>query len=106
MCGIAGYFDKSENSAGPIGATVLNMLRALGSRGPDSAGVALYRPPVDSNFLLQINLGENGHSQGYRRERCQEGFHVVKAKGHLGDRELSPPDDGWDTQPGSSNRSD
>ena len=63
MCGIAGYYDKSNNSADLIGCTILDMLRALGCRGPDSAGVALYHAPVDGDFVLQIKLGENGYSQ-------------------------------------------
>ena len=63
MCGIAGYFDKSSDSAGPIGSTVLDMLRALGCRGPDSAGVALYHAPLDGDLVLQIKIGENGHSR-------------------------------------------
>ena len=41
MCGIAGYFSKSDDAA-PIGEIMLGMLGALGTRGPDSAGVALY----------------------------------------------------------------
>ena len=60
MCGIAGYFDKSSDAAGPIGSTVLDMLRALGCRGPDSAGVALYHAPLDGDLVLQIKIGENG----------------------------------------------
>jgi len=63
MCGIAGYYDKSSGSTGLIGCTVLDMLRALGCRGPDSAGVALYHAPADGDFVLQIKLGEAGHSQ-------------------------------------------
>ena len=68
MCGIAGYFDKSGNAEAPVGATVLNMLRALGCRGPDSAGVALYREQSDGDLVLQVKLGENGRSQ----ERAEE----------------------------------
>ncbi|HUG81211.1 MAG TPA: hypothetical protein VML01_06085 [Bryobacterales bacterium] len=63
MCGIAGFFDKSNNAEGPIGATVLGMLRALGCRGPDSAGVALYHSALGPELVLQIKVGENGHSQ-------------------------------------------
>ena len=68
MCGIAGYFDKSGHAEAPVGATVLNMLRALGCRGPDSAGVALYRKQPDGDLVLQVKLGENGRSQ----ERAKE----------------------------------
>ena len=47
---------------------MLNMLRALGCRGPDSAGVALYPKQQDGDLVLQVKLGENGRSQ----ERAEE----------------------------------
>ena len=58
MCGIVGFLDKTQNSNAPVGKTVLTMLTALGVRGPDSAGVALYRPPENGEFTLQVKLGE------------------------------------------------
>ena len=58
MCGIVGYLDKTQNSNAPVGKTVLTMLTALGVRGPDSAGVALYGPPENGAFTLQVKLGE------------------------------------------------
>ncbi len=60
MCGIAGYWDKSRSCSAPIGSTILDMLRALGCRGPDSAGVALFHAPVDNDLVLQVKLGEDG----------------------------------------------
>lgn len=59
MCGIAGYLDKSEAADAPVGKMLLNMLLALGCRGPDSAGVALYGKEQDGG-ILQIKLGEEG----------------------------------------------
>ncbi len=59
MCGIVGYLDKSGGYRAPIGRILLRMLVAVGCRGPDSAGVALYGPPSDV-FLLRIKLGEQG----------------------------------------------
>ena len=64
MCGIVGFLDKTQNSNAPVGKTVLTMLTALGVRGPDSAGVALYRPPANGAFTLQVKLGEpNGAAE-------------------------------------------
>ena len=60
MCGIAGYWDKSQSSSAPIGSTILDMLRALDCRGPDSAGVALFPAPADGGLVLQVKLGEDG----------------------------------------------
>jgi methylamine---glutamate N-methyltransferase subunit A len=42
MCGIAGYLSKTGGD-GPVGRTMLAMLDALGRRGPDSSGIALFR---------------------------------------------------------------
>jgi glutamate synthase domain-containing protein 1 len=57
MCGIVGFMSKTVNRAEPLGQTLLGMLRALGCRGPDSAGVALFGPGADG-WTLQIKLPE------------------------------------------------
>jgi methylamine---glutamate N-methyltransferase subunit A len=46
MCGIAGIFAKTEALEGSLGEHAAGMLRQLAGRGPDSAGVAIYRRPV------------------------------------------------------------
>ena len=58
MCGIAGYFDKRPDAEAPVGKLILSMLTALGRRGPDSAGAALYGelPGV----VVRVKLGERG----------------------------------------------
>ena len=46
MCGIAGLFSKSSTVEESLGAHLSAMLAQLAERGPDSAGVALYRDPA------------------------------------------------------------
>jgi glutamate synthase domain-containing protein 1 len=46
MCGIAGLFSKSTSIEERLGAHLSAMLVQLADRGPDSAGVALYREPA------------------------------------------------------------
>ena len=46
MCGIAGLFSKSGSIEEQLGAHLSAMLSQLADRGPDSAGVALYRDPA------------------------------------------------------------
>jgi glutamate synthase domain-containing protein 1 len=59
MCGIAGIFDKTGQSA-PVGRHLLRMLEALGDRGPDSAGVAVFGPQVGADeLILRIKIGES-----------------------------------------------
>ena len=52
MCGIVGLFAKSPAIEDRLGEHLAAMLRQMGDRGPDSAGVAVYRDPV-----------EHGHSK-------------------------------------------
>ena len=58
MCGIAGYLDKSNNEQAPVGQIIFKMLNALGRRGPDSAGVAIYSHALDGDLALRVKLGE------------------------------------------------
>jgi methylamine---glutamate N-methyltransferase subunit A len=46
MCGIAGLFSKSLEVSGGLGGHLGAMLMQLSDRGPDSAGVAVYREPA------------------------------------------------------------
>src|SRR5215207_4218958 len=46
MCGIVGLFAKSSVITDALGAHLATMLIQLGDRGPDSAGVAVYRDPA------------------------------------------------------------
>jgi methylamine---glutamate N-methyltransferase subunit A len=48
MCGIAGLFSKSPEVSESLGLHLGDMLRQLGDRGPDSAGVAIYRNSAPS----------------------------------------------------------
>jgi glutamate synthase domain-containing protein 1 len=46
MCGIVGLFAKSPEIEERLGVHLAEMLVQMSSRGPDSAGVAVYRDPV------------------------------------------------------------
>ncbi len=48
MCGIVGLFAKSPEIEDRLGEHLGAMLVQMSSRGPDSAGVAVYRDPVPS----------------------------------------------------------
>src|SRR5262245_64322842 len=67
MCGIAGFFDKSGARDVPGGATLLRMLTALGCRGPDSAGIALWGGG-DEGLIVRVKLGDAGDLEPRRRE--------------------------------------
>ncbi len=46
MCGIVGLFAKSSEIEERLGVHLVAMLAQMSDRGPDSAGVAIYRDPV------------------------------------------------------------
>ncbi len=58
MCGIVGFFDKRPDGVAPVGKILLSLLTALGRRGPDSAGAALYGDPP--GLVVRVKLGERG----------------------------------------------
>jgi methylamine---glutamate N-methyltransferase subunit A len=58
MCGILGYFRKNHAIDPNLGATMLNMLQALGRRGPDSAGVAMVGPAYQAAYIVRLQAGD------------------------------------------------
>ncbi len=48
MCGIVGLFAKSPEIEDELGVHLAAMLAQMTNRGPDSAGVAVYRDPAPS----------------------------------------------------------
>ncbi len=67
MCGIVSYWDKTGGNDGPVGATLLSMLRALACRGPDSAGVALYAPKARAGLAVRVKLPDDGPQEWQSR---------------------------------------
>ena len=56
MCGIVGIYLKNEDLNPQLGGLLAAMLVEMSDRGPDSAGVALYRDPVpDSSCKLTLH---------------------------------------------------
>ena len=80
MCGIVGYFEKTE-AGGRIGAKVLAMLTALGCRGPDSAGVAMWDRQSDG-IRVRVKLADD--EQGALAEgRAREVLRRARALGRV-----------------------
>ena len=49
MCGIVGLYLKNPKLQPQLGAMFKPMIIEMTNRGPDSAGVAIYRNPVKAN---------------------------------------------------------
>ncbi|MGZ5338429.1 MAG: class II glutamine amidotransferase [Thermoleophilaceae bacterium] len=65
MCGIAGLFSKSPEVSDSLGRHLGDMLLQLGDRGPDSAGVAIYRDRVASG-CTKVTLHSADPRQDWR----------------------------------------
>ncbi|MEM9100205.1 MAG: glutamine amidotransferase family protein [Pseudomonadota bacterium] len=58
MCGIVGLFAKSPNIEAEMGAHLSAMLVTMSDRGPDSAGFAIYRDPVQGQEKLTVQSAD------------------------------------------------
>jgi glutamate synthase domain-containing protein 1 len=56
VCGIVGFLDKANHDRTPVGRTIVTMLEALHTRGPDSTGAALYGPKHENELVLRVAL--------------------------------------------------
>jgi len=66
MCGIAGYLSRRDEPQ-PVGRILLDMLRSLARRGPDSAGVALFRTEPAHREACWIRLPESGDAEAHEQ---------------------------------------
>ena len=60
MCGIVGLYAKEPVFRAGLGAHLADMLVEMSDRGPDSAGVALYRQPAPAGGLKLVLHGPEG----------------------------------------------
>jgi methylamine---glutamate N-methyltransferase subunit A len=75
MCGIVGLFAKSAEIEERLGEHLAAMLVQMSSRGPDSAGVAVYRDPAPSGSCkLTLYSGESGERWGAVRDGLCDAF--------------------------------
>jgi amidophosphoribosyltransferase len=69
MCGIVGIYLKNEDLNPKLGTLLSAMLVEMSDRGPDSAGIALYRDPVpDSSCKLTLHVTGNYHWDALQTE--------------------------------------
>jgi methylamine---glutamate N-methyltransferase subunit A len=82
MCGILGFLDRTGGATPQLGATMLAMMNALGCRGPDSAGIAVYERRTGDRLRLRVKLGERGECA----DRAAAVLRVVDARVAVHDR--------------------
>jgi glutamate synthase domain-containing protein 1 len=76
MCGIVGLFAKSSELEERLGVHLAAMLAQMSDRGPDSAGVAVYRDPVPPG-ASKLTL----HSADPREDWSRLGRELAEALG-------------------------
>ena len=75
MCGIVGLFCKSRELEPRLGEYLAAMLEQMSDRGPDSAGVAVYRDPAPSgSSKLTLYSFDPEMSWGALRAELAEAF--------------------------------
>ena len=55
MCGIVGLFCKTAELEPRLGELLAAMLVQMSDRGPDSAGVAVYRNPAPAEMKIAVS---------------------------------------------------
>ena len=77
MCGIVGLFAKSADVEKRLGEHLAAMLVQMSSRGPDSAGVAVYRDPAASgSSKLTLYSADPNERWGSVRDGLCDAFGV------------------------------
>ena len=71
MCGIAGLFIKDPKLEGQLGALLTKMTATLCSRGPDSAGFAIYGAGQDGKTKLTIAGPTSAYDIGAAAEKLR-----------------------------------
>jgi methylamine---glutamate N-methyltransferase subunit A len=75
MCGIVGLFAKSSEIEGRLGEHLAAMLVQMSSRGPDSAGVAVYRSPApNGSSKLTLYSSDDHERWGVVRDGLCDAF--------------------------------
>jgi len=58
MCGIVGIYLKNEKLKDSLGSLLSKMLINMGSRGPDSAGFAIYKKEDNDNYKYSVCIND------------------------------------------------
>jgi len=77
MCGIVGLYLKNSDLEPQLGRFVTDMLEEMGDRGPDSAGIAIYRNPAPENgSKVSLFSADPDEAWQARAEQISESFQI------------------------------
>src|SRR5262252_9655102 len=93
MCGIVGLFCKASELEPRLGELLAAMLVQMSDRGPDSAGVAVYRNPAPAGSakltLYSADTGFDWSAVGGELEDVRARHAVVVVEGEADEAEAS-----------------
>jgi methylamine---glutamate N-methyltransferase subunit A len=93
MCGIVGLFCKSPELEPHLGEHLSAMLVQMDERGPDSAGVAVYRDPAPEGWskltLYSHDPAHDWTASGFDVESVRAGHAVVLIEGDADEAEAT-----------------
>ena len=67
MCGIVGIYLKNEKLNNSLGSLLAEMLINMGSRGPDSAGFAIYNEENGEKLKYSICINDTDY-ENFKKE--------------------------------------
>ena len=80
MCGIVGLFLKDHSLQNQLGQLLSQMLITMSDRGPDSAGVAIYGEPANTESKITIQSDKQNNDfetlESILREKLDERLHI------------------------------
>src|SRR4051794_11817437 len=93
MCGIVGLYCKAPELEAELGTYLSAMLVQMDERGPDSAGVAVYRDPAPAGWskltLYSPDRGYDWDALGLEVTSTRAGHAVALVEGDAGDEEAA-----------------
>ncbi|MFL5928138.1 MAG: class II glutamine amidotransferase [Gaiellaceae bacterium] len=93
MCGIVGLFCKTPELEARLGEHLAAMLVQMDDRGPDSAGVAVYRDPAPEGFskltLYSHDPALDWRARGFEVESVRARHAVVLVEGDADEAEAA-----------------
>ena len=78
MCGIVGLFIKNPELESQLGALVAPMLSEMTERGPDSAGMAVYRDPNEKGCKVTVLAQDTDFDWADFENAVSSNFSVIK----------------------------
>ncbi len=78
MCGIVGLFIKNPTLESQLGELIAPMLSEMTERGPDSAGIAVYRDPNDKGCKITVLAGNLDFDWSDLEESLKASFALKK----------------------------